>query len=674
MTPTRSDAALPTAPEARMLRPATALLFLSLLAACGARPGAVPAVESHAALSTGLACTGTDAHAKHLNVFACDVCHEATGGRFLFTKVFTFPRGTSTAGGLITRGAGATPTTCTVACHSPMGAAPRTVAWNTPGPLDCTACHDTALLPPAHPAVAANAPRATCAACHVMTGHLDGVVMAGAHGVAWMDQASTGFHAFEANRGLAACQACHGVTLAGQGAAPSCGSCHDQGLPAGIAGWAANCTMCHGGSDNPSGAPPKATWGGAGDPIRVGAHTAHAAGGPLAPAFGCAVCHVTPVDAFAPGHLDPGPAEVAFSGVAVRGPSPAWDRTTGTCSNVYCHGSSLSGGTRTAPRWTGGAAEAACGTCHGAPPPAPHPAAAGLASCAACHPQTMTAAGALIPPAQGGKHLDGVLQFAGGGHTPAWMDTASPGFHAYSANASIASCQGCHGVNLDGVGGSATTACATCHGATWRTSCTMCHGGADSTSGAPPATTWGNGADAVRVGAHTLHLAGSANAPAVACASCHAVPADALSPGHADGGTAEVAMTGLAAASNATPRWNRATASCATTYCHGGYSGTYSYQVYNWGSGTYDTFTMAYAGSGATPSWTGGPMTCTSCHAAPPLNGTWHYPTHGRTANNCDLCHPGVNAAGTGFVNPARHIDGVVDVTPTFKSTCFDCH
>jgi len=46
------------------------------------------------------------------------------------------------------------------------------------------------------------------------------------------------------------------------------------------------------------------------------------------------------------------------------------------------------------------------------------------------------------------------------GHPTGWLDTASPGFHAYSANAGIAGCQGCHGPALDGVGGSATTSCA----------------------------------------------------------------------------------------------------------------------------------------------------------------------------------------------------------------------
>jgi predicted CxxxxCH...CXXCH cytochrome family protein len=501
-----------------------------------------------------------------------------------------------------------------------------------------------------------------------MTGHMDGVVQANAHGTAWMDQASAGFHASSANQGLASCQGCHGQTLAGQGSAPSCASCHDKTSATGTVAWATHCTMCHGGTDDQSGAPPKATWGNAADAVRVGAHTAHSRGGALAPAYDCAVCHVKPADAFAAGHLDGPTATVTFGGMAVRGLTPTWDRTTGTCTNVYCHGSTVAGGTNKAPSWTAGSSQAACGTCHGAPPPAPHPAAAGLTACVACHPTTVAADGTVIPPAQGGTHLDGVLQ-SSGGHPASWIDQTSPGFHAYAADANLGACQNCHGPNLDGVGGSATTSCATCHGAGWRTSCTMCHGGTDNPTGAPPRTTWGNSADAVRVGAHSRHLAGSANAPPVACAACHVVPSDALSPGHVDGSTATVTFGGVATAGGVAPSWNRSTATCATTYCHGSYSGTFTFMF--WGTPDW----VNYSGSGAAPSWTGGPMTCTSCHGAPPLNGQWHQPTHGVAGGSaCSLCHPGVNAAGTGFTDPSRHVDGNVDVTPAWDSTCNDCH
>jgi hypothetical protein len=112
------------------------------------------------------------------------------------------------------------------------------------------------------------------------------------------------------------------------------------------------------------------------------------------------------------------------------------------------------------------------------------------------------------------------------GHAAAWMDRTSPTFHAYGANASLASCEPCHGPALDGAGGTTKVACAACHGTSWATNCTLCHGGGDSLSGAPPRTTWGKAADPVRVGAHTAHLAATHGLEPVACASCHVVPGE----------------------------------------------------------------------------------------------------------------------------------------------------
>jgi predicted CxxxxCH...CXXCH cytochrome family protein len=291
-----------------------------------------------------------------------------------------------------------------------------------------------------------------------------------------------------------------------------------------------------------------------------------------------------------------------------------------------------------------------------------------LTGCATCHNQTMTAAGAIIAPSAGGKHVDGVIQASGGagGHGTGWMDTTSASFHAYSANAGIGSCQGCHGANLDGVGGSATTSCATCHGATWKTNCTFCHGGTANTTGAPPKGTWGFRTDAARIGAHTKHLTAGAISSAIPCATCHVVPANALSANHLNGSTATVTWSGIASSSGATPAWNRTTQTCASTYCHGGYSGVYNYDF--WGAAQ-----AAYAGSGATPRWTDGAMTCTSCHAKPPQTGNWHSGAHGG-GNGCNLCHPHVDATGTTILNPALHVNGIIEVQPTWKTTCFNCH
>jgi predicted CxxxxCH...CXXCH cytochrome family protein len=679
----------------RSLRPdlllAAAAILALALTACGgqpwpaaattppaAKPTATNPADGHPLLSNAspaaAACTQTDTHAVHLKKFGCDTCHPA-GATYGFDVPHVFPRGTTTAGGTVVPRTATTPTSCTVACHYPSGAAAHAVTWTTPGPLACTACHDTTRLPAAHPAVLANAARADCQVCHTMTSHLSGTVVATGHAPAWMDQASPGFHASSANQGLAACQACHGAALDGVGgtATTSCASCHDVGLPAGVTSWKVNCVMCHGGTGNQTGAPPRTTWGNTADAVRVGAHASHVnAGTAIAPAFDCGVCHVKPTDALSAGHVDSGPAEVVFAGLAAQGSAPAWTRASASCAATYCHGATLLGGTNTAPTWTSvGTGQAACGTCHGLPPPAPHPAASGLASCVTCHPATMNAAGQVIAPSAGGKHLDGLIQSTGG-HGAAWMDQASAGFHAYSANRSLSACQGCHGVNLDGVGGTATTACATCHGATWRTTCTMCHGGTFDTTGAPPKATWGS-TSANATGAHASHLAATHGLTVpLDCVACHVKPANALAPGHADGTAAVTGYTGSDAALVAavgSPGWSGASATCGTSYCHGA--------------------TLAGGGTNKIPVWTqadGTQVACTSCHEFPPATGKPMGPVgagfvghtfHMAVGLGCANCHAGY---GYTTANTAVHINGKVEVNGNITSwnpqtgSCVGCH
>jgi predicted CxxxxCH...CXXCH cytochrome family protein len=88
-----------------------------------------------------------------------------------------------------------------------------------------------------------------------------------------------------------------------------------------------------------------------------------------------------------PGHIDTSlPAEVTMA-------SGTWDRATATCTNVACHGAAT-------PVWTRvGRGEAACGTCHGAPPTdAPHDPSMDVFACATCH-----------PAFDQGKHINGVV-------------------------------------------------------------------------------------------------------------------------------------------------------------------------------------------------------------------------------------------------------------------------
>jgi predicted CxxxxCH...CXXCH cytochrome family protein len=643
----------------------TSLAIGVALAGCGADPGAQPAGEpaprSVRQAAVGDVCAATGAHAAHER-FSCAACHPC-GGAFGFDVPVLFPGGTTSAGGTLSQDASGV--TCTVACHAPKSDAAAPVSWATTGPLACTSCHAPAVLPGTHPPVLASATRAECEACHLLDQHTTGTVVVLGHDAPWSDPGSPRFHAFSANTALASCRGCHGPELTG-GAATACATCHDVSLPEGVASWKVNCVMCHGGDDLANGAPPKATWGNGADAVRIGAHTRHLTPSAIAPAAECTACHAVPADALAPGHVDGGTAEVVFAR-APEGATPTWDRPNATCSGTYCHGGGLAGGTNTAPIWTRlGEGQADCGSCHGLPPPSPHPLVrGGLADCNICHADTVDATGTVIPPADGGKHLDGLVE-ATGGHAPEFIDPSSGEFHAYAANRGVGTCQTCHGEALDGVGGMTPVGCTTCHGEGFATRCTGCHGGLASASGAPPRTTWGGDDDPLRVGAHTRHLAGGSIAGPVPCAACHVVPADAFAPDHLGEPFAEVRFSGLAGASGAAPAWDRAAGTCSGTYCHGRYSGTYEYYFWE------ELYAFPYSRAGGTPSWTGAPMTCTSCHGNPPPGGTWHSGYHGG-GNECSRCHPGVDAAGTAFTDRSRHVNGVIDVRWS-GSGCSRCH
>jgi predicted CxxxxCH...CXXCH cytochrome family protein len=514
-----------------------------------------------------------------------------------------------------------------------------------------------------------------------MSKHTTGTIVFVPHPSTWMSQSDPGFHAFSANKGLANCQACHGQKLDGGYANVACAQCHTAG---GIASDFATCTGCHGGTDNPTGAPPRATWGNSADTVRIGAHTAHVTASAISPAFDCALCHVKPADMFAAGHIDGPTATVTFNGMSIgtSAPAPTWDRPTATCASTYCHGNFRNGNATNAPVWNR-ANQALCGSCHGLPPSAAaHPAVGSdLTVCSACHPKTMYGDGTIIPPSLGGLHLDGLIEASG--HDASWMDPSSSNFHAFSAVRGLAGCQACHGQDLSG--GATGVACAQCHGAAWKTTCTMCHGGVANSTGAPPNSIWGTGdpsrgggtPDPIRVGAHTAHVQGTL-AASFDCGQCHVTPTDALSAGHIDGAYATVTFGELAVTGAKLPSYSRANgATCSSTYCHGGYSGTYTYTGWDWGLDEPTSVTVSYAGKSATPAWTDGSMTCGSCHDNPPRTGVWHSGSHGG-GNQCQLCHPdaiGTTAGvGTAITNPALHVNGTVNVTPQWSSRCFGCH
>ena len=145
----------------------------------------------------------------------------------------------------------------------------------------------------------------------------------------------------------------------------SCFVCHDAPLE--------DCTTCHGGVSNTTGAPPDDLDGGLlTSDHGVGAHTAHMEGESLTGStVACETCHVVPDHYQADGHLDgDDEAEVQLTGLATAEDAhPVYDHATATCSNTYCHGAFGAGNADNAPDWTGGTGEVACGSCHDMPPP-----------------------------------------------------------------------------------------------------------------------------------------------------------------------------------------------------------------------------------------------------------------------------------------------------------------
>lgn len=175
------------------------------------------------------------------------------------------------------------------------------------------------------------------------------------------------------------------------------------------------CTTCHGGTlEAPFEAAPPYNLSGdlEKDARGNGAHEAHLLGSGRARVVPCADCHLVPDDEDAAGHMDSEyPAEVELLGVArAFGAQPEFVSAESTCRNTFCHGGSFvggrpSGGTHTEPLWTSTDPDtASCTGCHGAPPPAPHPA---TEECSECH-QNIGADGSFSRP---DLHVDGTVTF-----------------------------------------------------------------------------------------------------------------------------------------------------------------------------------------------------------------------------------------------------------------------
>lgn len=162
------------------------------------------------------------------------------------------------------------------------------------------------------------------------------------HGEGWGSQTVAGIHGkvflstctnLPTQPDSKQCANCHGADFTGGTSGVSCSECHAKG-PKGE-DWTQNCTFCHGGTDDPSGAPPKALDGSTERTSPgVGAHQAHIKASDLHAAFDCGTCHLKPYDIFSLTHLD-GKVEVLFPPDGLN--AQAGFSRNG-CQNTYCHG------------------------------------------------------------------------------------------------------------------------------------------------------------------------------------------------------------------------------------------------------------------------------------------------------------------------------------------------
>lgn len=488
-------------------------------------------------------CHGNPPPAPHIQSAACGQCHGDTVG---VDGAIAHPD---------RHGDGKVDVSSAQACNACHGsddnsAPPKDTAGNTATDLKSVGAHQ------AHLKASGLSAAVACKECHPVpldagdAGHLDGATQVVFGTLAAMDGAVP---AWDASAATCSATYCHGGTLSGGSvAAPvwtkvdgtqiACGSCH--GMPPSVPHPAAtNCRQCHGDTIGTDGqiahpekhidgivqaipidtcnachgspenaAPPKDLAGNTATTVpTVGAHQAHVNASALSSAIACSQCHKVPASVDSPGHLDAEPgAELTFGPLAIAdGAAPAFDPSSTTCSGVYCHGSTLKGGTLNAPSWTQvDGSQDACGSCHGNPPPAPH---AQDTQCEKCHSATAGASGTIANPAM---HVDGTVQ----------VDALA---------------------------------------------CNACHGSAE--NAAPPKDTDGaSDTTLVTVGAHQAHLKAADLAAPVACTECHVVPGAIGDAGHLDNGPTDVSFGKLAKTDGANPSWSGPAGTCSGVYCHGG--------------------------------------------------------------------------------------------------------
>lgn len=224
------------------------------------------------------------------------------------------------------------------------------------------------------------------------------------------------------NWNLQNCTQCHGANYGGGSASPTCLTCHNQ--PNGPEA----CNTCHGVFN---------------DPAKIaseeGSHFAHLYDNQLGKNVECNQCHTVPQAFSSVGHIDgiPG-AELIFGDLAklktnsqgafshdptlpVFVPNPSFNTSTGSCSNVYCHGYFKNGNIDNVAKFND--TEVKCGSCHGnstTGDPMPKTFAQGgthpvlqTQNCTPCHGDVVSVSGTTYTIIDKQKHINGKLNIFG---------------------------------------------------------------------------------------------------------------------------------------------------------------------------------------------------------------------------------------------------------------------
>jgi len=470
---------------------------------------------------------------------------------------------------------GGTATTACSSCHTFAKAHPTdwqgsgAFSHRTAGNLNtaCTLCHDVTQGRPA--------PLATAPSCfsttfanglgQARTCHASGPGAA-PHAVPYNNHNAT------ARTNMTYCLGCHQIA-ANTATPPGCMNCHLADPQAN----ASNCISCHHKPPTGSAYPDIAGSHGAHNSLNVNENSTLTAQ--------CDQCHqglgLGTID-----HLNRARtrsntllANAVVFGTLARtgGLNPSYSQTTGSCSNTYCHGASLAGGTNNTPTW--GTTIADCTTCHGYPPAtlrsgSAHP--AGTA-CNGCHPHVNATNNGFTDAT---KHVNGSVEATGSHAFPYGGSVHRPGGTGTvlaNARSPYTNCSGCHDTTTAGgaypVAAGVRPPCSSCHlnmanftGTS--PGCWDCHG-ISATDGRPNGSAFPN-----RQGSSDGHNRGTHR---VACTICH--PFSSGNPSHGWSGGTRSSNAQVVPALNWNPGNRQAgSGSCSPssiTGCHNLQSGWY---------------------------------------------------------------------------------------------------